>query len=43
MSHIVSQFDYDDVVPDPVMLPEREDMAYVRPPKSEQTFVPQNY
>ena len=43
MSHIVSQFDYADVVPEPVVLPERKDMPYVRPPKSEQTFVPQKY
>lgn len=43
MSHIISQFDYGDVVPDPVMLPEREEIAYVRPPISEQTFVPLRY
>ena len=43
ISHILSQFNYDDVVPDPVLLPDREDMPYVRPPISEQTFVPQKY
>lgn len=43
MSHLVSQFDYDDVVPDPVELPEREDIPYIRPPMSEQTFVPLRY
>ena len=43
ISHILSQFDYADVVPEPVQLPEREDIGYVRPPMSEQTFVPQNY
>jgi polyphosphate kinase 2 len=43
ISHILDQFDYDDVVPDPVQLPEREDIAYVRPPIQEQTFVPQRY
>ncbi|REK22160.1 MAG: polyphosphate kinase 2 [Actinobacteria bacterium] len=43
ISHILSQFDYTNVVPDPVDLPEREDIAYVRPPISEQTFVDLNY
>ncbi len=43
ISHILSQFDYDDVTPDPVVLPDRSDIAYVRPPIGEQTFVPQIY
>ncbi len=43
MSHILSQFNYDDVLPNPVDLPDREEMAYVRPPIHEQTFVPQEY
>lgn len=43
ISHLVSQFDYVDMVPDPVELPEREDIAYVRPPMDEQTFVPLVY
>jgi hypothetical protein len=43
ISHILAQFDYTDVVPDPVDLPEREDIAYVRPPISEQTFVDLEY
>lgn len=43
ISHILSCFNYADVVPDPVDLPEREDMAYLRPPINEQTFVPQEY
>jgi polyphosphate kinase 2 len=43
ISHILSQFDYDDVVPDPVVLPEREEIPYIRPPMSEQTFVPLRY
>jgi polyphosphate kinase 2 len=43
ISHILSQFDYDNFVPDPVELPEREDISYIRPPISEQTFVPQKY
>ena len=43
ISHILAEFDYTDVVPDPVDLPEREDIAYVRPPISEQTFVDLEY
>ena len=43
ISHILAQFDYTDVVPDPVELPDREDIAYVRPPISEQTFVDLEY
>lgn len=43
ISHILSQFNYGDVVPDPVRLPEREDLAYIRPPISEQTFVTERY
>lgn len=43
IAHILSQFEYADVVPDPVELPEREDRSYIRPPISEQTFVPQQY
>jgi polyphosphate kinase 2 len=43
INHLVSQFDYGDVMPDPVQLPEREDFPYVRPPMGEQTFVPARY
>jgi polyphosphate kinase 2 len=43
ISHMLSQFEYDDVTPDPVQLPDGEDHGYVRPPMSEQTFVPQSY
>lgn len=43
ISHILSQFEYDDVLPEPVSLPDREDVSYIRPPISEQTFVPQKY
>lgn len=43
ISHILSQFDYKDLVPEPVDLPERTDISYVRPPMSDQTFVPQIY
>ena len=43
ISHILDQFDYQDVVPDPVQLPDREDISYIRPPITEQTFVPEQY
>lgn len=43
ISHILSQFDYEDVVRPPVQLPEREAVAYVRPPLHDQTFVPMRY
>lgn len=43
MSHILSQVPYEDRIPEPVELPEREEIAYVRPPMNEQTFVPNLY
>ena len=43
ISHILSQFDYEDVVRPPVELPAREAVAYVRPPMHDQTFVPIRY
>ena len=43
MSHILSQIPYEDVLPEPVVLPEMEQMPYIRPPMEEQTFVPQIY
>jgi polyphosphate kinase 2 len=41
ISHLLSLFDYRDVAPERVELPEMRDIAYVRPPIHEQTFVPQ--
>ena len=43
ISHILNQIPYEDVIPDPVTLPEREDIYYLRPPMEEQTFVPDLY
>ncbi len=43
ISHILSMIPYEDVVPEPVELPDREDLAYVRPPMHEQTFVDIEY
>jgi polyphosphate kinase 2 len=41
ISHLLSQFQYENVAPDPVELPAMRDIPYVRPPMHEQTFVPQ--
>ncbi|QDO89590.1 polyphosphate kinase 2 [Ornithinimicrobium ciconiae] len=41
ISHLLAQFDYEDVAPDAVTLPQMKDVPYVRPPMHEQTFVPQ--
>lgn len=42
--HLLSQIPYDDLTPPPVELPLRqENVGYIRPPMSEQTFVPQIY
>ena len=43
ISHILSMVPYQDVVPDPVEIPAREDEHYIRPPLQDQTFVPQLY
>ncbi len=43
ISHILDQFEYEDIVPDPVTLPDRDDFPYVRTPIDEQTFVTQRY
>lgn len=41
ISHLLAQFDYEDVAPDAVTLPQMKVVPYVRPPMHEQTFVPQ--
>jgi polyphosphate kinase 2 len=41
ISHLLSQFDYQDVAPDVIVLPEMKQIPYVRSPMHEQTFVPQ--
>jgi hypothetical protein len=40
INHLLSQFDYEDAIPDRVELPAMRDMPFVRPPITEQTFVP---
>lgn len=43
MRHILDSIEYEDIIPPPVELPEREPYAYIRPPIEEQTFVPAVY
>jgi polyphosphate kinase 2 len=44
ISHLLSQIPYEDLTPGPVELPaRRDDIAYVRPPIGDQTFVPEVY
>ncbi|NPA36667.1 MAG: polyphosphate kinase 2 [Chlorobi bacterium] len=44
ITHLLSLIPYEDVVPEPIELPERpHKKGYVRPPISEQTFVPEIY
>src|SRR6185436_15382358 len=42
ISHLLSLIPYEDLTPEPIVLPPREpDGGYVRPPIDEQTFVPE--
>jgi polyphosphate kinase 2 len=42
ISHLLAQFEYEDLTPPPLTLPPRqEDPGYIRPPMNEQTFVPE--
>ena len=42
--HLLSMFPYTDLTPEPISLPPREpDSGYVRPPLSDQNFVPEVY
>jgi polyphosphate kinase 2 len=42
--HLLSQIPYQDLTPEPIVLPPRQrDLGYVRPPFSDQTFVPEIY
>ena len=43
ISHLLSMIPYEDIVPDPVVIPELEDESYIRPPAGDQTFVPELY
>lgn len=44
ISHLLSMIPYQDLTPEPIELPPRhDDIAYVRPPITDQTFVPEVY
>jgi polyphosphate kinase len=44
IAHLLTMIPYDDLTPAPIKLPPRqEDKGYVRPPISDQTFVPEIY
>ena len=44
ISHLLSVIPYEDLTPKPLKLPPlKHDVAYVRPPVTEQTFVPEKY
>jgi polyphosphate kinase 2 (PPK2 family) len=44
ISHLIGQIDYEDRTVGPIDLPPRQDdSGYIRPPISEQTFVPELY
>jgi polyphosphate kinase 2 len=44
ISHLLSMVPYDDLTPEPIELPPRRDHGkYIRPPLSDQTFVPERY
>jgi len=44
ITHLLSLIDYKDLSPEPIELPPRQDtVGYVRPPLSDQTFVPEIY
>jgi polyphosphate kinase 2 len=43
IGHLLSSFDYEDLTPPPVELPEMQQLDYQRPPMQNQRFVPQVY
>jgi polyphosphate kinase 2 len=44
ISHLLEQIPYGDLTPEPIKLPpRRDDTGYVRPPMTDQTFVPDRY
>jgi len=44
IKHLLSMIPYEDLTPAPIKLPPRQDaLGYVRPPMSDQTFVPEEY
>jgi polyphosphate kinase 2 len=44
ISHLLGMIDFEDLTPEPIALPPRQDhRKYVRPPITDQTFVPERY
>ena len=44
ISHLLSLIEYEDLTPEPIKLPPRQkNKGYIRPPISDQTFVPEKY
>jgi polyphosphate kinase 2 len=44
ISHLLGQIPYEDLTPEPIVLPPRQrDTGYVRPPMSDQTFIPEPF
>jgi polyphosphate kinase 2 len=44
ITHLLSQIPYEDLTPEPIVLPPRQkDTGYVRPPMSDQTFIPEPF
>ncbi|MCP4251555.1 MAG: polyphosphate kinase 2, partial [bacterium] len=44
IKHLLSMIPYEDLTPAPIKLPPRQEAAgYVRPPITDQTFVPEEY
>jgi polyphosphate kinase len=43
MSHLLSQIPYENIPHKKLKLPPRQNRAYVRPPQSDQNYVPARY
>ena len=44
ITHLLSQVPYEDLTPEPIVLPPRQkDTGYVRPPMTDQTFIPEPF
>jgi polyphosphate kinase 2 len=43
IKHLLKMIPYEDLTPEPIELPPRQKGGYLRPPKSDQTFVPEEY
>jgi polyphosphate kinase 2 len=44
ITHLLNMIDYEDLTPEPIVLPPRQsEHGYVRPPISDQTFIPEVY